>query len=276
MLVYLSWCGASARSRRSDARRRLAQSGCGSRPRSCSRSSMSRSRSSSSMPSTRAGPRAWPPSGFSVPVGRGGASRNTGLQQAFLTSVGVALGRHRWSRMVLGALASLAVARYSFFGRETISFVLILAIALPGHGHGHGPIDDLRRRSHVPLGFMTIVIGHATFCIVLVYNNAVARYRRHVELARGGIGRPRRRHVPDVPLRHVPGAPIGADRRWPAGVRPVVRRGDRHDIHGRRRQDPADLDLPELPARQPGPAGQRRRTRSDPAVGRSRSTSPPG
>jgi putative spermidine/putrescine transport system permease protein len=72
----------------------------------------------------------WPPSGFSLKW-IGEAIANTGLQQAFLTSVVCALAATVVA-MVLGALASLAVSRYSFFGRETVSFVLILAIALPG------------------------------------------------------------------------------------------------------------------------------------------------
>src|SRR6185503_5025474 len=97
-------------------------------------------------------------------------------QQAFLTSILCALGATAVS-MVLGALASLAVARYSFFGRETISFVVILAIALPGIVTGMA-LSTTFATFDVPLGVFTIVIGHATFCIVLVYNNAIARLRR--------------------------------------------------------------------------------------------------
>ena len=121
------------------------------------------------------GTSAWPPSGFTLKwVGE--ALNNTGLQQAFLTSIVCALGATAVS-MVLGALAALAVARYSFFGRETISFVVILAIALPGIVTGMA-LSTTFATFHVPLGFFTIVIGHATFCIVLVYNNAIARLRR--------------------------------------------------------------------------------------------------
>ena len=121
------------------------------------------------------GTSAWPPSGFTTKW-IGEAIANTGLQQAFLTSIEVALVATLIA-MVLGALASLAVSRYSFFGRETISFVLILAIALPGVVTGMA-LSTTFGSLHVPLGFMTVVIGHATFCIVLVYNNAIARYRR--------------------------------------------------------------------------------------------------
>jgi putative spermidine/putrescine transport system permease protein len=79
--------------------------------------------------------------------------------------------------LILGTLAALAVQRYSFFGRQTISFLLVLPIALPGVVTGVA-----LRTSFVFLGIdfglLTIVIGHATFCIVIVYNNVIARLRR--------------------------------------------------------------------------------------------------
>ncbi len=121
------------------------------------------------------GTSAWPPSGFTLSW-VGDALANDGLRQAFLTSIACALGATAIS-MVLGALASLAVARYSFFGREAISFVVILAIALPGIVTGMALATTFAALD-VPLGFLTIVVGHATFCIVLVYNNAIARLRR--------------------------------------------------------------------------------------------------
>ena len=79
--------------------------------------------------------------------------------------------------MVLGTLAAGALARAQFFGREAINLLLILPIALPGVITG----ISLRSAFHamdVPFSFWTIVIGHATFCVVVVYNNAVARLRR--------------------------------------------------------------------------------------------------
>ena len=79
--------------------------------------------------------------------------------------------------LVLGTLASLAVQRYSFFGRQTISFLLVLPIALPGVVTGIA-----LRTSFVTLGIefglLTIIIGHATFCVVVAYNNVIARLRR--------------------------------------------------------------------------------------------------
>jgi putative spermidine/putrescine transport system permease protein len=81
------------------------------------------------------------------------------------------------SAMFLGTLAALALARTRFFGREAISLLIILPIALPGI------ITGISLRSAfnimgIPFSFWTIVLGHATFCIVVVYNNAVARLRR--------------------------------------------------------------------------------------------------
>jgi putative spermidine/putrescine transport system permease protein len=79
--------------------------------------------------------------------------------------------------LILGSLAAAAVARTKFFGREAISLLLILPIALPG------VITGIALRSafnlmEIPFSVWTIVLGHATFCVVVVYNNAVARLRR--------------------------------------------------------------------------------------------------
>jgi putative spermidine/putrescine transport system permease protein len=79
--------------------------------------------------------------------------------------------------IVLGTCAAAAVWRSKFFGRETLSLLIILPIALPGI------ITGIALRSaysllEIPFSFWTIVIGHATFCIVVVYNNVLARFRR--------------------------------------------------------------------------------------------------
>ena len=79
--------------------------------------------------------------------------------------------------LVLGTLAAGALARARFFGRDAVSLLLILPIALPGVITGIA----LRSAYHtleIPFSFWTIVIGHATFCVVVVFNNAVARLRR--------------------------------------------------------------------------------------------------
>lgn len=79
--------------------------------------------------------------------------------------------------LVFGTLAAAAVARTRFFGRETISFLLLLPIALPGIVTGIA-LRSAISLFGIPFSFWTIVVGHATFCIVLVYNNVLARFRR--------------------------------------------------------------------------------------------------
>ena len=79
--------------------------------------------------------------------------------------------------LVLGTLASLAVQRYRFFGREAISFVVILPIALPGIVTGMA-LSSTFNTIGVDLSLFTIIVGHATFCVVIVYNNVIARLRR--------------------------------------------------------------------------------------------------
>ncbi len=79
--------------------------------------------------------------------------------------------------LVLGTLAAAALARTKFFGREAISLLLILPIALPGIITGIS-LRAAFNLADIPFSFWTIVLGHATFCIVVVYNNAVARFRR--------------------------------------------------------------------------------------------------
>ncbi|MEC9464035.1 MAG: ABC transporter permease [Pseudomonadota bacterium] len=79
--------------------------------------------------------------------------------------------------MVLGTLAAAAVARTKFFGREVISLLVILPIALPGIITGIA-LRSAFSIADIPFSFWTIILGHATFCVVVVYNNAVARFRR--------------------------------------------------------------------------------------------------
>lgn len=79
--------------------------------------------------------------------------------------------------LVLGTLCAAAVSGSRFFGRETISLLVILPIALPGIITGIS-LRAAFAMADIPFSFWTIVLGHATFCIVVVYNNAVARFRR--------------------------------------------------------------------------------------------------
>jgi putative spermidine/putrescine transport system permease protein len=118
----------------------------------------------------------WPPPGLTLdwfPK----AIENEAAREAFLTSIKAGLAATAIA-IVLGTLASLAVARHRFFGRETISFLVILPIALPGIVTGVAIGNTFTQVLGVDLGLFTVIVGHATFCIVVVYNNVVARLRR--------------------------------------------------------------------------------------------------
>ena len=104
------------------------------------------------------------------------------VRDALLLSLQAAIGATAIA-LVLGTLASLAVSRYAFFGREALSFAVILPIALPGIVTGlalQATIRDVLGPIGVTFSLATIIIGHGTFCIVVVYNNTVARLRRTV------------------------------------------------------------------------------------------------
>jgi putative spermidine/putrescine transport system permease protein len=119
---------------------------------------------------------AWPPDSFTTHW-FGEAIHNQGARDAFFTSLKVGAVATVIA-LILGTLASFAVARFRFFGRETISFLVILPIALPGIVTGIALSDTFTQVLGIDLGFFTVVVGHATFCIVLVYNNVLARLRR--------------------------------------------------------------------------------------------------
>jgi putative spermidine/putrescine transport system permease protein len=107
----------------------------------------------------------------------GKAFDNPGVRDALWTSLQAGLGATALA-LVLGTLAAAAVARYEFFGREAISFLVILPIALPGIVTGMALNSTFTQVLDVDLSMFTIIVGHATFCIVVVYNNVVARLRR--------------------------------------------------------------------------------------------------
>jgi putative spermidine/putrescine transport system permease protein len=79
--------------------------------------------------------------------------------------------------LVLGTLAAAALSRSRFFGRDAISLLFVLPIALPGIVTGIA-LRSAFDLADIPFSFWTIVMGHATFCIVVVFNNAIARFRR--------------------------------------------------------------------------------------------------
>jgi putative spermidine/putrescine transport system permease protein len=118
----------------------------------------------------------WPPRGltfhwWSV------AFHSTGARHALLVSLEVALLATVIS-LVLGTCGALALRRTRFFGRNTVSLLIILPIALPGIVTGIALNNAFRTMLGLQLGFLTVVVAHATFCIVTVFNNVQARVQR--------------------------------------------------------------------------------------------------
>jgi len=104
------------------------------------------------------------------------ALANPAMQDALFLSIKVA-SLATFAALILGTLAAAAVYRFDFFGKEAVSFMLVLPLALPGIVTGIA-LRSAISLLHIPFSFWTIVIGHATFCVVVVYNNVLARFRR--------------------------------------------------------------------------------------------------
>jgi putative spermidine/putrescine transport system permease protein len=121
------------------------------------------------------------------------AWENGGVRSALWTSVKAGLGATAVA-CVLGTMAAFAVQRYRFFGRETVSLLVILPIALPGIVTGialNNAFRTVLSPFGIQLGLFTVIVGHATFCIVTIYNNVLARLRRlgtNVEEASADLG----------------------------------------------------------------------------------------
>jgi putative spermidine/putrescine transport system permease protein len=108
------------------------------------------------------------------------AFHNPGVREALWTSLKAATGATAIA-LTLGTLASFAVARHRFFGRETMSFLVVLPLALPGIVTGmalNATFREVLSPLGIGLGLFTVIVGHATFCIVVIYNNVIARLRR--------------------------------------------------------------------------------------------------
>ena len=118
----------------------------------------------------------WPPSGFTTAWWRR-AVHNQGAIDAVTTSIEVA-ALTTLIALALGTLLGLALQRYEFFGKSTVNLLVILPIALPGVVTGIALNNAFRGILDIPLGFLSIVVAHATFCIVTVFNNVQARLRR--------------------------------------------------------------------------------------------------
>jgi putative spermidine/putrescine transport system permease protein len=104
------------------------------------------------------------------------AAANSGVKDAILLSLLTATVATIIA-LILGSMAAAAIARYNFFGRDVISLMFVLPIALPGIVTGIA-LNNVFTNFFGGLTFFTIIIGHATFCVVVVFNNVAARYRR--------------------------------------------------------------------------------------------------
>ncbi|MEU6402369.1 ABC transporter permease [Streptomyces sp. NPDC046985] len=121
----------------------------------------------------------WPPPGLTAHWWTV-AWHNSGARAALWVSVKAGLGATAVA-LVLGTLIAFAVARRRFFGRDAVSFVVVLPIALPGIVTGialNSAFSAVLAPLGVGLGLFTVIVGHATFCIVVVFNNVAARLRR--------------------------------------------------------------------------------------------------
>ena len=121
----------------------------------------------------------WPPREFTL-LWWEKALNNDGVRKALLTSVQAGLGATLIA-LFLGTALSFALTRYSFFGRNTLNFLVVLPISLPGIVTGialNTTFTSVLEPFGVSLGLLTVVVGHATFCIVVVFNNVAARLRR--------------------------------------------------------------------------------------------------
>ena len=104
------------------------------------------------------------------------AASNSGVKDAILLSI-LTASLATVIALILGSLAAAAIARYNFFGRDVISLMFVLPIALPCIVTGIA-LNNVFTNFFGGLTFFTIIIGHATFCVVVVFNNVAARYRR--------------------------------------------------------------------------------------------------
>ncbi len=106
----------------------------------------------------------------------GDAAANQGVRDALALSIQAGVGSMLIA-LLLGSLAAFAVHRFSFFGREAVSLLLVLPLALPGIVTGIA-LNATINTAGLGFSLFTIIAGHATFCVVVVYNNVIARLRR--------------------------------------------------------------------------------------------------
>jgi putative spermidine/putrescine transport system permease protein len=118
----------------------------------------------------------FPPSGFTLHWWSD-AWNSAGMWSSLVNSLVVGIGATLIA-LILGTMAAFAVQRYEFFGRNTVSFLVVLPITLPGIVTGIALNATFTSALGITLGLATVIIGHATFCVVIVFNNTQARLRR--------------------------------------------------------------------------------------------------
>ncbi|WP_278257882.1 aldehyde dehydrogenase family protein [Nocardioides convexus] len=211
----------------------------------------------------------WPPDGITFEWWDR-AWHSSGARDALVTSLQVG-AIATLVALVLGTLLALALQRYAFFGKDTVNLLVILPIALPGVVTGIALNNGFKGILGIDLSLWTIVIAHATFCIVTVFNNVQARLRRlgtSLEEASADLGAG---VFTTFRLVTLPQAPLGLARRWHARLRALLRRDHRDDVHRRRGcEHPADLDPQQHVPPEPGTGRQRRRGRPHPLLDRPR------
>jgi putative spermidine/putrescine transport system permease protein len=118
----------------------------------------------------------WPPPGFTTEWWTR-ALTNEGALAAISTSIIVALASTAIA-LLLGTALSFALQRFEFFGKSTVNLLVVLPIALPGIVTGIALNNAFKTIMGVQLGWATIIVAHATFCVVTVFNNVFARLKR--------------------------------------------------------------------------------------------------
>lgn len=118
----------------------------------------------------------WPPQNFTTRWWSAAAT-NTGVREAIKWSILAGLTATAIA-LILGTMLAFAVSRYSFFGRNTISLLVVLPISLPGIVTGIALNNAFTQQLGISTSLFTVIIGHATFCIVVIYNNVLARLNR--------------------------------------------------------------------------------------------------
>jgi putative spermidine/putrescine transport system permease protein len=119
----------------------------------------------------------WPPPGLTLEWW-GKAFNSQGAINAIITSLVVAAAAALIA-LLLGTLLAFALHRFSFFGKSAINLLVVLPIALPGIVTGLALNNVFKTVLDWRLGWATIIIAHATFCVVVVFNNVFARLKRH-------------------------------------------------------------------------------------------------